>query len=97
MDGRSLVPLLSGEAPNWRTSFVIEYWSDIVFPRIERMGYDAVRTERYKYIRFRELSGMDELYDLNADPYELRNLVASPEQQTTREKLKAELARLLER
>ena len=32
------------------------------------MGYQAVRTERYKYIHYTELSGMDELYDLRSDP-----------------------------
>ena len=43
------------------------------------MGYSAVRTARHKYIQFRELKGMDELYDLEADPYELTNLIAKPE------------------
>ena len=31
-----------------------------------KMGYDAVRNDRYKYIRYRELDGMNELYDLRA-------------------------------
>ncbi len=97
IDGRSLVPVLRGQAPGWRTSFPIEYWSDTVFPRIERMGYDAVRTERYKYIRFRELEGMDELYDLDSDPWELQNLIASSAHEIVREELKAELRRLVER
>jgi len=30
----------------WRDSFLIEYFSDKVFPRISRMGYQAVRDER---------------------------------------------------
>jgi N-acetylglucosamine-6-sulfatase len=94
LDGRSLVPILRGEAPAWRTSFLIEYWSDRVFPRIERMGYDAVRTQRHKYVRFRELRGMDELYDLEADPYELRNLAAEPGHEALRQSLETELARL---
>jgi N-acetylglucosamine-6-sulfatase len=97
VDGRSLVPVLRGQAPALRTSFLIEYWSDSVFPRIERMGYDALRTERYKYIRFRELAGMDELYDLDTDPWELQNLVASSAHETVVDALKAELRRLLER
>ncbi len=42
------------------------------------MGYQSVRTERWKYIRYRELKGMDELYDLRADPYELRNVIGAP-------------------
>ena len=97
LDGRSLVPILRGGAPEWRTSFLVEYWSDTVFPRIERMGYDAVRTERYTYIRYRELQGMDELYDLDEDPYELENLAHSAGHAAVREALGEELRRLLPR
>ncbi len=97
LDGRSLVPVLRGVAPEWRTSFLVEYWSDAVFPRILRMGYDAVRTERYKYIRYRELQGMDELYDLEKDAYELENLIHSPGHVTVRGALDEELRGLLPR
>jgi hypothetical protein len=31
------------------------------------MGYKALRTDRYKYIRYTELVGVDELYDLAQD------------------------------
>ena len=91
LDGRSLVPILRGRAAGWRKSFLVEYWSDTVFPRIERMGYDAVRTQRYKYIRYRELQGMDELYDLERDPYELENLIRSPGHAAVRGALDEEL------
>ncbi len=75
MDGRSLVPLLAGRAVNdWRDSFLVEYNTDAVFPRVRNMGYKAIRTNRWKYIRYNELAGMDELYDLQADPYEMTNL-----------------------
>lgn len=94
MDGRSLVPVLRGDAPPWRTSFLIEYWTDTVFPRVLRMGYDAVRTERHKYVRYRELQGMDELYDLERDPYELSNLIGSAAHAALRESLQKELERL---
>jgi len=91
VDGRSLVPVLRGAAPKWRAFFLIEYYSDTVFPRMQRMGYDAVRTKRYKLIRYRELPGMDELYDLETDPYELENLVDSRAHVAIRESLKKEL------
>lgn len=77
-DGRSLVPLFRGEATAWRDWFLIEYYSDKVFPRIQGMGYRAIRTQRWKFIHYLELEGMDELYDLEADPYEMRNLVQDP-------------------
>ena len=96
LQGRSLVPVLRGETTEWRTSFLIEYYSDTVFQRIVNMGYQAVRTERYKYIQYRDLEGMDELYDLAEDPYELNNLIDNPEAQTTLQAMKAELAALLE-
>jgi hypothetical protein len=34
-----------------------------------------VRTSKAKYIEYRDLTGMNELYDLEADPYEERNLL----------------------
>jgi arylsulfatase A-like enzyme len=76
---------------------VVEYWTDTVFPRVFRMGYDAVRTRRHKYVRFRELTGMDELYDLERDPRELHNLASDPGRETLRAELGRELDRLLAR
>jgi N-acetylglucosamine-6-sulfatase len=77
IDGKSVVPLFNAPLTpsDWRRSFLIEYTTDIVFPRIFRMGYDALRDERYKFIRYRELHGMNELYDLQKDPFELTNLI----------------------
>ena len=60
-----------------------------------KMGYDAVRNERYKYIRYRELEGMNELYDLQQDPYELRNLIDAKSSIDLRRQMEAELDELL--
>ena len=95
IDGRSLRPLFRATPADWRKSFLIEYTTDTVFPRVLKMGYDAVRTERYKYIRYRELSGMNELYDLREDPYELSNLIAAPAAAAVRRQMEAELQRIL--
>ena len=62
--------------PRWREDFLVQYYSDTVFPRIRNMGYQAVRTDRWKYIHYRELDNADELYDLKADPFELDNRIA---------------------
>jgi arylsulfatase A-like enzyme len=75
MDGRSLLPAFAADTASIREDFLIEYYSDTEFPRLQGMGYDAVRTDRYKFIRYRELQGMDELYDLRVDPHELDNLL----------------------
>lgn len=75
LDGHSLLPVLEGTATGVRDDVLIEYYTDEVFPRLQNMGYKAIRTDRYKYIRYEELDGMDELYDLSTDPYELDNLL----------------------
>ncbi len=95
MEGMSMVPILKGEKKQWRTSFLVEYYSDTVFPRIYKMGYKAVRTDRYKYIRYEELQGMDELYDLQEDPYEVKNLYGDPDSQDLLSQMKAQLDSLL--
>ena len=95
MEGRSLVPLLKGARTEWRKSFLIEYYSDRVFPRIRQMGYKAVRNEHWKYIHYFELEGMDELYDLKTDPYEMRNIIRQPRVAKIVEELKSEMQRLL--
>jgi len=94
MHGRSIVPLLRGGAVPWRSSFLVEHSSDNVFPRMQNMGYTAVRGQRYKYIRYEDLVGMDELYDLDADPYEMKNVVAEPVSQPALGRMKAELEKL---
>ena len=96
IQGRSLVPVLKNEAREWRSSFLIEYFTDTVFPRIRNMGYVAVRTSRHKYINYRELQGMDELYDLDTDPYEETNIIDRVDTRETLQQMQAELRRLLE-
>jgi N-acetylglucosamine-6-sulfatase len=94
--GRSVWPLIEGKRPDdWRKSFLIEYYSDTVFPRMHKMGYKAVRGERWKYIRFEEQKGADELYDLEADPYELKNVLNDPAAKPALQQMQAELSRLL--
>ena len=55
-----------------------------------------MRTEKWKYIHYVDLNGMDELYDLHADPFEMRNVISEPNASTALEEMKAELRRLLQ-
>ena len=43
--------------------------------RMLHMGYQTVATERWKYIHYTQLRGMDGLYHLQSGPYELHNLI----------------------
>jgi hypothetical protein len=61
------------------------------------MGYSAVRTTKSKYIEYRDLSGMNELYDLESDPYEERNLIASPTGASLLKTMQSELGRLVKK
>ena len=60
-----------------------------------QMGYAAVRNQRWKYIHYLELEGMDELYDLRADPYEMKNLINQPAAARALVEMKHEMERLL--
>lgn len=92
LQGRSLLPLFKGENRGWRGDFLIEYYSDKVFPRIHLMGYRAIRTESWKLIHYMELPGMDELYDLKVDPYEMKNLFADPNAAKVLQQLQSRLS-----
>jgi len=95
MQGMSWLPIFAGEVTTWRTNFLVEYYSDTVFERIRNMGYKAVRNERYKYIHYVDLAGADELYDLQEDPYELKNLISDPDYAAVLEQMKGDLDNLL--
>ena len=102
IQGRSMLPLFAqrgARAPaGWRKSILCEYWAEQALPWLVGMTYKAVRTDRYKYIHWvnRARDGeLDELYDLDRDPYELRNLNRSRAMAPLREKLRRELRRLV--
>ncbi len=73
MQGRSMLPLFSGKTKNWREHFLCEYFMEQNFARVA--SWEAVRTARYKYIHYLDLKDMDELYDLQADSGEMKNLI----------------------
>ena len=56
----------------------------------------GVRTERYKFIRYHGVWDTNEFYDLEADPYEMKNLIAEPEYQAIIKQLNHELYDWLE-
>jgi arylsulfatase A-like enzyme len=75
MQGRSLVPLLQGEQPaNWRKEWLYEYYE---YPGPHNVKKNrGIRTDRYKLMHYYEEPQEFELYDLQEDPGELRNLYA---------------------
>lgn len=84
VDGRSLVPLLHGSNPPWRSIALIEHhgpnttrgdpdaqnWASGNPP-----AYEAIRSKTFTYVRYE--NGAREYYNRVADPYELDNIAPS--------------------
>lgn len=76
VQGRSLRPVLdaAGRVPAaWREAFFYEYFKEAAY---ESPTVLAVRTATHKLITYPNHEDWTELYDLAADPFELRNLAA---------------------
>ncbi len=91
LHGRSLVPLLRGERPgDWRTSFYYRFYE-------EAYGIgpiEGVRTMTHKLIRYGFADRGTEMYCLQTDPREMRNLISDPSAAAVSVEMSKELARL---
>ena len=76
LDGMNWLPLVQGQAAPWRKELLYEYYWERNFPQTPTMH--ALRGERYKFIRYQGIWDTDELYDMQEDPLESRNLIADP-------------------
>lgn len=75
--GRSIVPLLKGEATGWENDFYAQYSTH----HQSRTDMRMYRTRDWKLILDFMDRGRDELYDLSNDPDERRNLIGSKDKQ----------------
>ena len=101
--GRSFAANLSGSTPaDWRKEIYYRYWTNHDI----RPSHMAVRTDRYKLIFYygmplnmtdsyaTDFTPSWDLYDLQADPYEDRNVYGEKQYEPIVKKLKATLRRL---
>lgn len=76
LEGQSLVPLLSDPGAEWDRPVVTTHGRN----------NHAVRSERWRYIRYED--GSEELYDHDKDPLEWKNLASQTEFSSVKEELK---------
>jgi len=100
--GRSLTPFLRGEEIARSRASAFAQRSEYAAPnkaRLEKGNYEpgsryALQTLTRKYLLFTE--GSDELYDLEADPYERVNLISDPRYKADGENLAAQIRAIVE-
>jgi arylsulfatase A-like enzyme len=93
LQGRSFLPLLLGRSVGgWPESVYYHYYE---YPAVHMVkAHYGVRTRRHKLIHFTDDIDAWELYDLETDPMELRNVFDDPAYARVRRELETELARL---
>lgn len=85
--GRSWRPLLEDKATEWRESYFYCYFYEKNF---NAPLTTAVRTQDAKLVKYPGHEEWTEVFDLKADPYEIKNLANDPSAGELRRKLEAE-------
>jgi N-acetylglucosamine-6-sulfatase len=96
MDGQSFLPLARGlpTSERWREHFLYVYYWEKNFPQSPTVF--ALRGDRYKYITYYGLWDLDELYDLQEDPGETRNLLQDPQHRPMAQAMEKRLYEMME-
>ena len=89
------IPLAQGNASEWRKELLYEYYWERNFPQTPTIH--ALRGERYKFIRYQGIWDSDELYDMQEDPIESRNLIYSEQHQPISQAMRKRLFEVLEK
>jgi arylsulfatase A-like enzyme len=90
MHGRSWRPVLEGKAEELREAFFYEYFRERGYATPTTL---AVRTRDAKLIKYPGHEEWTELFDLDADPYETKNLWSEPAAAELRARMGAEFDR----
>jgi len=94
MQGKSMKPLLSDQAAEWREAIYYQYFEYPGAHSVKR--HYGIRTDRYKLMHFYNDIDTWELFDLQTDPEEMNNIYDDPAQADLIKELKAKLSDLQE-
>jgi len=101
IQGESFLPLLLGQKPSgvpttegkgWRKSLYYHYYEYPAEHSVRR--HYGVRTERYSLMHFYNDIDEWELFDLEKDPLQLKNIYGEPGTENVTQDLRKELTRL---
>ena len=95
LEGRGLVPFFDGSMADWSDEVIYEYFWEFNYPHTPTQF--AIRDGRWKYVRLHGVWDTDALYDLENDPGETNNLIASAEHLEVRLDLQRRLHDALDR
>ena len=91
MHGKSLKGIIEDPKSQWRESVYYHYYE---YPNIHNVPpHEGVRTKRYKLINFYKNDGLN-LFDLESDPNELKDLSKNPEYADVLASMKTELKKV---
>ena len=91
-EGKSFLPVATGElsVAEWgEPDFVYEYFWEWTFPMTPTTF--AIQRGPLKYIQYHGIWDIEELYDVDADPLEVRNLIDDPAYYSVRQELRLAL------
>lgn len=94
MQGRSMVPVLEGKTPaDWRKEHYYHYYEYPGSHMVKR--HYGMSTERYKLIHYYYDIDEWELYDIQTDPMEMKNVYNDPSYASVRADLHERLTKLM--
>lgn len=94
MDGQSFLPLALGESISWRDYFLYAYYWEQNYPQTPT--HFSLRGDQYKYTTYYGVWDSDELFDIQADPMEQKNVIHDPAYEKTKQQMQTRLYSMMD-